>query len=85
MLAYLYYEKSKNMFKNLSDITYGNSDKIYNTLNELDVDKEERLVAPFVEIEQEEDDEYIPQYILDINENLQNEFESFEKEMKMEF
>ena len=54
MLAYLYYEKSKNIFKDLSEAHYGNSEKIYSTLLELDVDKNERLIAQFEEIMEED-------------------------------
>ena len=84
MLAYLYYEKSRSMFKNLSDLHYENSESIYNLMEELNVNKEERLVAPFEEMKEKEEEEYIPQYILDVNENLENEFEPIEKEMKIE-
>ena len=85
MLAYLYYEKSKSMFKNLSEVHCENSESIYNSLSELDVNKEERLVAPFEEMASEVEEEYIPQYILDINENLENEFEPIETKMKIEY
>ena len=39
MLAYLYYEKSRSMFKNLSDLHYENSESIYNLMEELNVNK----------------------------------------------
>lgn len=41
-------------------------------------------MAPFEEIVKDEEEEYIPQYILDVDENLQNEFETIESEMKIE-
>ena len=41
-------------------------------------------MAPFEEVAQDEEEEYIPQYILDVDENLQNEFETIESEMKIE-
>ena len=84
MMAYLYYEKSREMFKGLSELHYENSEDIYNSLKELDINREERLVAPFEEIAKDEEEEYIPQYILDVDENLQNEFETIESEMKIE-
>ena len=73
------------MFKDLSEAHYGNSEKIYSTLLELDVDKNERLIAQFEEIMEEEEEEYIPQYILEVSENLENEFEKIESEMKIEY
>ena len=73
------------MFKNLSEVHCENSESIYNSLSELDVNKEERLVAPFEEMASEVEEEYIPQYILDINENLENEFEPIETKMKIEY
>ncbi|MPM63256.1 hypothetical protein SDC9_110136 [bioreactor metagenome] len=85
MLAYLFYEKSRNIFKDLSEAYYENSEKIYNELLELDVDKNKRLVAEFEEILEEDEDEYIPQYILEVSENLENEFEDIECEMKIEY
>ena len=84
MMAYLYYEKSREMFKGLSELHYENSEDIYNSLKKLDINREERLVAPFEEIVKDEEEEYIPQYILDVDENLQNEFETIESEMKIE-
>ena len=85
MLAYIYYEKSKKMFKNLSEVHYENSEDIYNSLSDLKVNKDERLIAPFEEIKEEAEEEYIPQYILEIDEDLENEFEPIEKEMKIEY
>ena len=72
------------MFKGLSELHYENSEDIYNSLKELDINREERLVAPFEEVAKDEEEEYIPQYILDVDENLQNEFETIESEMKIE-
>ena len=73
------------MFKELSEVHYENSEKIYNGLLELDVDKNERLVAEFEEVMEEEEEEYIPQYILEVTENLEKEFEEIESEMKIEY
>ena len=86
MLAYILYEKSKKMFKELSDIHYDDSERILNTMPVIEINKKERLVASFEEIVNGEDDEdeYIPKYILEVNENIEDEFEGIESTMKIE-
>ena len=84
-------KKVKNIFKELSEVHYEDSESIiYSTLSELEVNQKERLLSPICEIEKindddENEDEYIPQYILEISENLENEFEDIETEMKIEY
>ena len=86
MLAFMYFEKSKRMYAELSKVNYENSESILGLLPLIEVNQEERLLAPFVEVEkvvEDEEEEYIPQYILEINENIENEFEGIESEMKV--
>ena len=44
----------------------------------------EEKIKLLEEIVKDEEEEYITQYILDVDENLQNEFETIESEMKIE-
>ena len=84
MLAYIYLEKSKRMFKELSNANYERSSDIISHMPEIEIDKDKRLISPFEEItKDDEEDEYIPEYILDLNEDLEKELEDIEKEMKI--
>ena len=49
-----------------------------------DLAEQEKYMKQLIEMKEKEEEEYIPQYILDVNENLENEFEPIEKEMKIE-
>ena len=72
------------MFKELSNANYERSSDIVSHMPEIEIDKDKRLIAPFEEItKDDEEDEYIPEYILDLNEDLEKELEDIEKEMKI--
>ena len=84
MLAYIYLEKSKRMFMELSESDYENTKDVIKHMPEIDIDKDKRLIPPFIEInENDEEEEYIPQYILVIDEDLESELEQIEDNMKI--
>ena len=84
MLAYIYIEKSRRMFEELSESNYENSTEILSKIPNVTIDKEKRLISPFEEIRPVEDEEeYIPKYILEIEESIVSQMEGIEEEMKI--
>ena len=77
MLAGLYLKKGRTMYKELADEGLFNSKDIYDSIPEFKLNTDSFLVPKFVEfIETKiEEEEYIPNYILDIQEDLSNKYE----------
>ena len=76
MLASLYYKKSYEAYEKLANKDYDNSKEVLDKLPNLIVDFDKMLLCSFELIESkplDEDDEYVPKYILETEENL-NEF-----------
>lgn len=68
----------------LSESDYENTKDVIKHMPEIDIDKDKRLIPPFIEInENDEEEEYIPQYILVIDEDLESELEQIEDNMKI--
>jgi len=82
MLAGLYYKKSLDMYKILAHQDYDNSKVIVNNMPKLSINFDEVLIAPFKEIEIPVDEEdYVPMYVLEIEENLEEVFEDLITDM----
>ena len=82
MLAGLYYKKSLDMYKILAEQDYDNSKEIVNNMPKLSINYDEVLIAPFREVEiKADDEEYVPMYILEIEENLEEIFEDLITDM----
>lgn len=77
MLASLYYKKSYEAYEKLADEDYDNSKEVFDKLPQLILNFDQILLAPFEVINNklEEEDEYVPKYILYIDENLSNLYE----------
>ncbi|MDU4936157.1 MAG: hypothetical protein E6X43_12690, partial [Peptostreptococcaceae bacterium] len=87
MLAGLYYKKSLEIYENLSKEDYLNSTIITDKLPKLELNVDEVMIAEFNEekiISDGEEEEYVPNYILDLNENIEDIFEGINKEMIIE-
>ena len=76
MLAWLYYKKSIDMYSSLADNDYEDSKDILSKMPNLNIDLHKSLIAKF-KLEEiiNEDDEYVPIYILQINEDIDSMFE----------
>ena len=82
MLAGIYYKKSLDMYKSLAEEEYDNSKQILKTMPDLSINFDEVLTPPFKEINlNEEEEEYVPIYILEKDENLKLQFEKPLEEM----
>ena len=69
MLAWLNYNKAKQMYKELSEINFSDSENVYENLLELRINKISILPTRFVLNENiEEEEEYAPEYILSTTE-----------------
>ena len=76
MLAWLYYKKSLDMYTSLGNKDYEDSKDILSKMPNLNIDLHKSLIAKFeLEEKAEEDDEYVPIYILQINEDIDSMFE----------
>ena len=87
MLTGLYYKKSLEIYENLSKEDYLNSTIITDKLPKLELNVDEVMIAEFNEekiISDGEEEEYVPNYILDLNENIEDIFEGINKEMIIE-
>ncbi|MDY2736528.1 tetratricopeptide repeat protein, partial [Intestinibacter sp.] len=78
MLAGLYLKKGRLMYKSLADEGVFNSKDIYESIPEFKLNVDSFLIPKFEEIEEQKDEEeeYIPNYILEIEENLDQMYES---------
>ena len=78
MLAGLYLKKGRMMYKKLADEEMFNSKDIYDSIPEFKLNVDSFLIPPFKEFEKakDEDEEYIPNYILEIEENLGEMYEN---------
>ena len=85
MLAWLYYKKSLDMYTSLADKDYEDSKDILNKIQDLKIDLHKSLIGKFeLKEEVDEDDEYVPIYLLDIKENLDSLFEDSINDMIIE-
>ena len=82
MLAGLYYKKSLDMYSILSIEGYGNCKDIVDAMPNIDIDVNDMLIAPFeIQNNIEDDEEYVPKYILDKKENLEDMLRDVNLEM----
>ena len=79
MLAYIYFKKSQMIYKSLDN--YKDSDLIFEKLPNLDMVTFDLLIPEFKLIQNNSDDVYTPQYILDITENIEDMMENKLTEM----
>ena len=87
MLAGIYLKKGRNMYKKLGEEDVFNSKDIYDSIPEFKLNTESFLIPEFKEFEvvkDEEDEEYIPNYILQIDENLEDMYEARLQKMLVE-
>ena len=77
MLAGLYIKKGRAMYKELADDGLFNSKEIYDSIPEFKLNTDCFLIPQFREMVQTrvEEEEYIPNYILDIDEDLSKKYE----------
>ncbi|GAA3656781.1 hypothetical protein GCM10022323_16470 [Asaccharospora irregularis DSM 2635] len=82
MLANLYYKKSIDMHRKLAKENYDDCSKIIESAADIKLDFYETLVPKFTLIEEKiDEEEYVPIYILDINENLEDMLDDLQYEM----
>ena len=84
MLGALYYTKSLDIYKKLSNDDYLDSKDIINKIPKMDFNLDDVIVDKFNEeklIIQEDDDEYVPIYILDLKEDYVDSFIGINSEM----
>ena len=74
------------MYKSLAEKGYEDSQELLNKMQNLDIEVHKSLIGKF-ELEEEvkdEDDEYVPIYILNIKEDIDSMFEESIKDMIIE-
>nr|WP_330362467.1 hypothetical protein [[Clostridium] dakarense] len=86
MLAGIYYKKGLDMYSSLADEGYEGCMDIVNSIPTININFDEVLIAPFEiqEVSIEEEEECVPDYLLDINENLEEMFEGLITDMVIE-
>ena len=76
MLAWLYYKKSLDMYTSLAHKDYENSKDIIEKLPNISIDLHKSLIGQFELVQkEEEEEEYVPMYVLQIDENIDEMFE----------
>ena len=87
MLASLYYKKSLDIYENLSKEEYLDSTYILSKIPSLELNLDDLIIDKFSDaklISDKNDDEYVPNYILDIQENIDDVFEDINDDMIIE-
>ncbi len=85
MLAGIYFKKSMDMYKSLADENYEDSVDIVKSMPNLNINFDEVLIAPFeLNEEKNDDEEYVPDYILEKQENIEDMFEGLIEDMIIE-
>jgi hypothetical protein len=75
MLAWLYYKKSLDMYTSLAHKDYENSKDIIEKLPNISIDLHKSLIGQFELVQkEEEEEEYVPMYVLQIDENIDEMF-----------
>ncbi|MDM8129678.1 tetratricopeptide/SEL1-like repeat protein, partial [Paraclostridium benzoelyticum] len=77
MLASLYYKKSFEAYESLANENYDNSEEVFKKLPKLILNFDQILISPFETIKpNEEEDMYVPKYLLYTDEKIDNLYEN---------